>query len=103
MDYNKILSSMTKFGATVDEICNNTLGISGECINENVIISPGWQPDRLFEKEEITQVVQSSPLFGFRIWDIAHEGTKITFIRTGFGAPIVMDALLLLGMTKYNK
>lgn len=100
MDYNSLLLSMNKFGATTTEICLNTLGIQADSINENVIVSPGWQPERLFSKTEMEQVVHSSPLFGFNIWNIEHNNNHITYIRTGFGSPMMMDALLLLGLTK---
>lgn len=34
MDYNSLLSGMTAFGASVEEICFNTLGVSADNINE---------------------------------------------------------------------
>lgn len=103
MDYNRLLASMKKFGATAEEICLNTLGIRADCICEKVVVSPGWQPERLFAVDEIELVVQSSPLFGFKIWNVNHKGVCITYIRTGFGAPMMMDALLLLGLTKCKR
>ncbi|MBD5156927.1 MAG: phosphorylase [Butyrivibrio sp.] len=103
MDYNSLLSGMTMFGSSVEEICFNTLGISADNINENVIISPGWQPERLFKTNNITQIVQSSPLFGYKVWNIEHNNTDISYINTGFGSPVMLDALLLLGLTKCRK
>ncbi|MCI8485426.1 MAG: phosphorylase, partial [Lachnospiraceae bacterium] len=96
-----LLLNMTMFGATIEEICLHTLGVSADNINENVIVSPGWQPERLFHANVINQIVQSSPLFGYKIWNIEHR--NITYIKTGFGAPVVLDALLLLGLTKCRK
>ena len=99
MEQYNFLAGIRKFGATVEEICLNTLGIRADEINENTIISPGWSPDRLFPAGEIAELTQASPLFQYRIWNILHEGLEMTYVRTGFGAPMVMDALLLLGMT----
>lgn len=100
MDYNSLLLNMSMFGATIEEICLHTLGVSADNINENVIVSPGWQPERLFHKKAINQIVQSSPLFGYKIWNIEHGNINISYIKTGFGAPMMLDALLLLGLTK---
>ncbi|MBD5530874.1 MAG: phosphorylase [Lachnospiraceae bacterium] len=103
MDYNSLLSNMTTFGASVEEICFNTLGVSADKINENVIISPGWPPERLFHTNNINQIIQSSPLFGYKVWNIEHNNIVISYIHTGFGSPVMLDALLLLGLTKCRK
>lgn len=103
MDYNSLLSGMTAFGASVEEICFNTLGVSADNINENIIISPGWRPDRLFNTNNITQIVQSSPLFGYKVWNIEYNNINISYINTGFGSPVMLDSLLLLGLTKCRK
>ena len=99
MDHYEFLAGMSKFGATPEEICLNTLGINADRIRETAIISPGWLPERLFAKHQIKEVMQSSPLFQYKIWDIEQDGTASTYIKTGFGAPVVMDCLLLLGLT----
>lgn len=103
MDHNIFFDSMKKFGATPEEICFNTLGICMDKINENVIISPGWFPERLFATSEIEEVVQSSPLFQYKIWNIKQGYFTATYVKTGFGAPVVMDCLLLLGLTQKCK
>ena len=103
MDHNSILSGMTSFGASAKEICLNTLGVSADNINENVIVSPGWPSERLFNSDNITQIVRSSPLFGYKIWNIKCSNIDISYINTGFGAPVMLDALLLLGLTKCRK
>ncbi len=41
MDYHSFLTSMSKLGATIEDICLNTLGIGMDKINENVIIYQG--------------------------------------------------------------
>lgn len=99
MDPKHFLDGMRKFGSTMEEICLNTLGLVPEKINETVIISPGWFPERLFAADDITGLIQGSPLFGYQIWNVKQDGFALTYIRTGFGAPVVMDCLLLLGLT----
>ncbi|MBO5109598.1 MAG: hypothetical protein J6D21_02670 [Clostridia bacterium] len=100
MEYSDIIKNMRRFGSSDAEICQSTLGIAPEEISPLVIVSPGWPPERLFAPEEITPLVQASPLFGFRLWRIETGGKQATYVRTGFGAPMVMDALLLLGLTR---
>lgn len=70
---------------------------------KNVIISPGWHPERLFSTSQINQIIQSSPLFGYKIWNISHSNIDISYIDTGFGSPVMLDALLLLELTKCRK
>lgn len=94
-----ILDCLRKFGTSNEEICLNTLGITPEKINGTVILSPGWPPERLFATCEIKELVQASPLFGYKIWDIRQSDISLTYIKTGFGAPVVMDCMLLLGLT----
>lgn len=103
MDNNIFFDSMNRFGTTTEDICLNTLGICMDKINENVIISPGWFPERLFATSKIEELVQSSPLFQYKIWNIELGDFSATYIKTGFGAPVVMDCLLLLGFTKRCK
>jgi len=98
-----LLSSMIKYGTTIKDICYNTLGVDADRINETVILSPGWLPDRLFEKSGIEEVVQSSPLFQYKIWNIKQGNFISTYIKTGFGAPVVMDCILLLALTEKCK
>ncbi len=101
MKFEDIILNISKFGASSEEIFNNTLGVNADMINENIIISPGWEPERLFLKNDIKEIVQKSPLFGFSIFNI--QKLNLTYIKTGFGAPMVMDAILLLGLSKCRK
>lgn len=99
MDYNSFWDSLRKFGGSIEDICLNTLGIDLNKINETVIVSPGWFPERLFATGEIQEIVQVSPLFQYKIWNIKQNDFELTYIKTGFGAPVVMDCILLLGLT----
>lgn len=96
MNYNDFISSMRSFGAADKDICLNIMGLSADMFSENIIISPCWEPLKLgIANAEL--IVDASPLFGFRIWKIDSGDIEITYIKTGFGAPMVMDTMLLLG------
>lgn len=99
MNRQSLFSGIEKFGATPEEICFNTLGVGMDKIRGNVLLSPGWFPERMFPAEETEELVHASPLFQYKIWNILHNSVDMTYVKTGFGAPVVMDALLLLGLT----
>ena len=83
------------FGMTSREICKNTLGVLPEDICRTVLLTPGWAPERLFETEALRVLTDASPLHGYRIWNAETGGKCFTYLRTGFGAPMVLDAVLL--------
>lgn len=99
MDGNNLLKRIHKFGLTAEDICRNTLGVDIGQIRETVLLSPGWVPERLFSAAEIEECVSASPLFQYKIWDVRRGGRCATYVRCGFGAPVVMDAVLLFGLT----
>ena len=100
MEYNDFLMSAAKSVETSDKMFLSAFGVRKEKICENVIISPGWNPERIFNMDKVEEVVKSSPLFGFKVWNIPFGDLKITYVKTGYGAPMVLDAVLLLGTTK---
>lgn len=95
---NSLLAAMRRFGSSPEEICRSTLGIAPARICGSVILSPGWRPERMFEPSAITEVVQASPLYQYGIWEVSCGDRHITYLKTGFGAPAAMDAVLLLGL-----
>ncbi len=86
-----------------NNIISNTLGLMSDAINESVILSPGWAPDRLFHASQVELLVDSAPLFGYKIWTIHINNCNITYINTGYGAPVVLDAVQLLALTNCKK
>ncbi len=80
-------------------ICQNTLGIDPSQIRETVLLSPGWPPERLFPADALRVLQESSPLHGYKLWDVQLEHATCTYLRTGFGATVAMDATLLLQHT----
>lgn len=103
MDYNRLIAGIKRFGSTERDICINGIGVPPEKVNENVIIAPWWEPvdlPDLGEAEYLTDT-HNPPT---KVWNITtREKTKITYIKTGIGAPVLMDSLLSLGVTKCRK
>ena len=85
--------------SSTNEICRNTLGVAPEQIRSTVLLTPGWPPERLFAPQALHTLTESSPLHGYRLWDVNSNGKRCTYMRTGFGAPMVLDAVLLLRHT----
>jgi purine-nucleoside phosphorylase len=98
MDYNDLIAGMKKYGSNETDICVHGLGITPEQVQENVVIAPWWEPASL-PGLGIADYLSESDYSAIRIWNIVSNEILITYIRTGIGAPILMDALLSLGVT----
>ena len=99
MTYQDFLDGLARFGTKGDGVCLYSLGLPPEKIRENVVLSPGWELDKVPSIGRAEQIVEASPLFGIKVWDIEYNGIYMTYIKPGCGAPLVMDALLPLGIT----
>lgn len=102
MDYNRLIDGIKRFGSSEREICIHGIGILPEQVNENVIIAPWWEPYFLQDLGE-ANYLSKSDFSAIKVWDITTEENKITYIKTGIGAPVLMDVLLTLGVTKCRK
>lgn len=99
MDYNDVISGIKHFGATDAEICAHVLGIAPKKIQEDVVITPGWEPEKVPGLGKAEFLSSSGALFAsFKVWNIKNNDIEITYIKTGYGAPVLMDALLSLGV-----
>lgn len=103
MDYNDLILGMKRFGACNEDVCINSLGISSNKILDDVIITPGWEPQKLPRLGKAELLVSSAPLYGSKVWSIKNGYMDMTFIKTGCGAPAFMDTLLSLGMSKCKR
>ncbi|MCL2477654.1 phosphorylase [Candidatus Bathycorpusculum sp.] len=93
---------MKKYGSTKRDICVHGVGIEPELVQENIIIAPWWEPSILPSLGRA--VYLSAPDFtSTKVWNIENGDIKMTYIKTGAGAPVIMDALLSLGVTKCKK
>ncbi|MCK5128919.1 MAG: phosphorylase [Clostridiales bacterium] len=98
--YKDIIDGMKKYGSSEEDICISTLGVSKEKISETVIIAPWWKPSVFKNFEENASLISKSESSHPQIWEIEINNTKISWVRTGIGAPLIMDAILALGLTR---
>lgn len=103
MDYNDLISGMKRFGACDEDVCINSLGIASNMIHDDVVITPGWEPQRVPGLGKAELLISSAPLYGSKVWNIKNGDIEMTFIKTGCGAPAFMDTLLPLGMSKCRR
>ena len=102
MNYQDLLSGISRYGSTLQDICKHTIGVDLEKINENVIIAPWWEPSVLPNLGD-AEYLSESEFASIRVWNIETKNKKITYIKTGIGAPVLMDIVLALGVTSCKK
>lgn len=107
MDYEKLINAIKKYGSDDRDLCLFGIGVSPEQINENVIIAPWWEPSMLPLLGN-AEYISASEHVEIKVWKIDGKSvdgavsslsSDITFIKTGIGAPVLMDVLLALGVT----
>lgn len=98
MEYNELIAGIAKYGSSTDDICKQIFGIRGNQIHEKVIIAPWWEPN-VFEGLG-REVVQISEVCNIKIWNIKTDEFEISYIKTGIGAPVLIDVVLALKLTK---
>jgi len=98
MNYNDLIAGMKKYGANETDICKHGLGITPEQVRENVVIAPWWEPASLPGLGN-AEYISESDYSATKIWNIESVSAQITYIKTGIGAPVLMDSLLSLGVT----
>lgn len=102
MHYHQLLDGIKKYKSTETDICVHCLGVKPEQINANVIIAPWWEPKSLELLGE-AEYLSASQFSAIKVWNIHSKVRDITYIKTGIGAPVFMDALLALGVTPCKK
>lgn len=98
MNYQDLICGIKKYGSSERDICFSCLGISPEQINEYIILAPWWEPDIMPSLGKATYLKQSYNDDAIKIWNIENNGFYITYIKTGVGAPVLMDIVLALGI-----
>jgi len=101
MKYEDLIAGHGRFGSTKRDICLHGLGVAPQDVCENVVIAPYWEPSVLPGLGMARRL--SDNVLGINTWDIDCGDTPITYIRTGIGAPVLMDAVLALGVTGCKK
>lgn len=102
MDYKYLIDGMKKYGSTEEDICLHGIGILPDQVNENVVIAPWWEPPVLQKLGE-AEYLSESDFSAIKVWNIRSNDLTITYIKTGIGAPVLMDALLSLGVTRCKR
>lgn len=98
MKYQDLLAGLERFGSTKRDICVNCIGVEPERIHKAVMIAPWWEPT-VFSNLGTNGFLSASEFDPIKVWDIRADQTEITYIKTGIGAPALMDVLLALGVT----
>lgn len=99
MNYKGLLAGIKKYGSNENDICVHGLGITPEQVQEHVVVAPWWEPTSL-PGLGTAEYLSESDYSAIKIWNIISDEAKITYIKTGIGAPVLMDALLTLGVTQ---
>ena len=95
MDYAALILGLKRYGSTEGDICVHALGVTPEQIRESVVLAPSWTPDMMPAFSEAGPL--TPPGRTIRVWDIPESA--VTWITSGIGAPMLLDALLPLGLT----
>ncbi len=98
MDFEAVLQGIRRFGSTDADACRSTLGVGPEQIRERVILAPWWEPD-VFTGLGDAETAVNAPSYPHKVWQIRDGGMELTYIKTGIGAPLMLDVALALGLT----
>lgn len=99
MNYQDLLNGIKKYGSSERGICFSCLGVFPEQINRDVILAPWWEPRTLPSLGNAVYLKKAYEKDAVKIWNIENNGFNMTYIKTGIGAPVLMDAVLALGLT----
>jgi uridine phosphorylase len=92
--YRHLFAGMERFGVKESDICRLAFQCDASFIRESVVLTPMWEPDSFLPyTDKITPLAE----FNYRkVWDVSLGDKKISFIRTGIGAPAVCHAVFAL-------
>jgi purine-nucleoside phosphorylase len=95
--YQYLLDAHAGFGTEKADVCRLLFKVEPGEINEEVIIAPFWAP-HIFEGlvEEIRFLSEANFR---RLWTLSAEGRKITYLLSGVGSPVILDAVFALSCT----
>jgi purine-nucleoside phosphorylase len=97
MTYHYLLDAHAGFGTEKGDICRLLFKVEPEEINEDVIIAPFWEP-RIFEPlTDSVSLLSEANLR--RLWNLSVGGKRISYLLSGVGAPVVLDAVFALSCT----
>ena len=92
LSYNELIDSHLKYGTTKEDIINNN---EYSNILPNVVIAPWWRHS-MFDKSNVKVEKINDKLYNISMDDISFSYIELRSI----GAPVILDSLLALGVTK---
>lgn len=99
MEFKDLIHGLECFGSTAEETCTGILGVKPDEVEEKVILAPWWEPE-VFDGFDEARLLSKSESRGVKVWAVHRLGTRATFIKTGIGAPVLMDVVLALGISR---
>jgi purine-nucleoside phosphorylase len=97
MIYRYLLDAHAGFGTEKADICRLLFKVEPGEINEDVIIAPFWAP-QIFEG--LVEGIDFLSEANFRrLWNLSAGGKKISYLLSGVGSPVVLDAVFALSCT----
>lgn len=102
MKYDTIINGLKRFGSSERDLCVYGIGVPPEQVKENVILAPTWDPSVLPGLGKAAYLSESNDSM-VKVWNLVADSAEMTYIRTGIGAPMIMDALLSLGVTRCRR
>jgi len=100
MDYQQIIDGIEGYGVKRGEICLQALGLAPDLVKENVILAPWWEPG-VFEDFGSVEVIGTAN--SIKKWLVSKDYKELTYIQCGIGAPVTIDTVLALGLTRAKK
>ncbi len=102
MNFQDLISGMERFGSKREFICDQAIGVDSGHVREHVILAPWWEPP-VFENLGKVELLSKSKSASVKVWNISTNHGEITYLKSGIGAPVTIDAVLALGLTPCKK
>lgn len=98
MEFKDLICGLERFGSSPIETCTSILGVKPGTVLERVILAPWWEPE-IFDGFDEIRLLSQSEAQAVKVWEVRRSGVCATFIKTGIGAPVLMDVVLALGIS----
>lgn len=98
MEYSELIEGLKKYGSLEENLCERFIGVTKVNISKNVVIAPWWEP-LSFPAFSDAKRIGGSDFTAVTAWQTG----DITYIKTGIGAPCLMDVVLALGTANVEK